>query len=367
MADNAAKIDDDGIIQIPDDSITVGNDPDGLPKTVAAEPATKKVAAPATEKREPDRLAILEREKSDALRAADEARQQAAQAAEIARAEAARRAEAEKVAGTRTEQAMRAHWAKINADHQQIVGAMASAEQMAEAAQREHAQALEAGDHARAASAQRALAKAEATLSQLSTGKTAAEDQIAETRRLYEEHAARRTEEARAPAPQSEPQRQQPTPETWIENTKHVIGDQNATWLRENRQFVEDAKLNKKFLRFAEEFAEDHGQHALKSEAFKEALDAKFFPDKVRDDEIEVAETRTEKPRTRVQPAAPVQRGSHFSSRNMSAGTVKLPAALAAKVKQMGLDPVKYALSAVADIKAGKLPKDFLDPEYDHG
>ena len=32
----------------------------------------------------------------------------------------------------------------------------------------------------------------------------------------------------------------------------------------------------------------------------------------------------------------------------------------------MGLDPVKYALQAVEDIKAGRLDKRFLDPDYPH-
>ena len=65
--------------------------------------------------------------------------------------------------------------------------------------------------------------------------------------------------------------------------------------------------------------------------------------------------------------SAPVSRGgNHFSSRNLDARSVKLPPALAKFVKDSGLDPTQYALGAVEDIKAGKLPKNFLDPDYDH-
>ena len=56
-----------------------------------------------------------------------------------------------------------------------------------------------------------------------------------------------------------------------------------------------------------------------------------------------------------------------FSSRNPNAAQVKLPPKLAAFVKASGLNPTEFALGAVADIKAGKLPKDYLDPDYDHG
>ena len=55
-----------------------------------------------------------------------------------------------------------------------------------------------------------------------------------------------------------------------------------------------------------------------------------------------------------------------FSSRNINAEKVKLPPKLAAFVRSAGLDPTQYALEAVAAIKAGNLPKNFLDPDYEH-
>ena len=131
-------------------------------------------------------------------------------------------------------------------------------------------------------------------------------------------------------------------------------------------------------MRFADEYAEDHGQGALKSADFVAALNAKFFPDETGNEEVETRRERaapepveeTPKPQrsTRSTTAAPVSRGNQFfSSKNPNASQVKLPPRLAAFVKSAGLNPTEYALSAVADIKAGRLPKDYLDPDYDHG
>ena len=84
--------------------------------------------------------------------------------------------------------------------------------------------------------------------------------------------------------------------------------------------------------------------------------------------QAEPDEGEVERPRSRVA-AAPVSRGGNqfFSSRNMNASQVKLPSDLANFVKQAGLNPTEYALGIVAEIKAGKLPKQWLDPDYDRG
>ncbi len=124
-----------------------------------------------------------------------------------------------------------------------------------------------------------------------------------------------------------------------------------------------DPGKHKELMDWANAWAADYGQGTIHSPQFLEALDEKFGSA-----EDDVAEEKvTAKPKSKVTAAAPVsRRGSTFSSSNMDAKSVKLPPKLAAFVKSSGLDPTQYALGAVADIKAGRLPKDFLDPDYDH-
>ena len=125
-------------------------------------------------------------------------------------------------------------------------------------------------------------------------------------------------------------------------------------------------------MRFADDYVEDHGKDALRSQAFLDALNDWFVPKREREnDDVEMPAARDRAPepapQRRTQAAAPVSRGSNmFSSRNLDASQVRLPPRLAAFVKSAGLNPTEYAKSAVADIKAGRLPKDFLDPDYNH-
>lgn len=270
---------------------------------------------------------------------------------------------------------MRAHFARLNSDKSQIDGAIQATQSEEANAQAELVRAIEAGDAAKQAAAQRAIAKAAAALAQLESGKYAAEQEIQKAQRLFEEHEAARARQAETPPPKAEPERkpqaEQMTPDRWIDTTaRQVLGDHGAEWLRQNKSFASDPKENAKFLRFADAYAERHGQAALKDEAFIEAANGWFFPDRAQNDD-EVEPEPVEKPRAqpRAVAAAPVNRNGNqfFSSRNLNATQIKLPPKLAATVRAMGMDTTKYALQAVEDIKAGRLPKNFLDPDYDHG
>lgn len=273
---------------------------------------------PAAPSPDADRIAALERER-------DEAAARAADATARLTREAAARAEAEKTAGDRTEQAMRAHWAKLHSDHAQITGAISQTQSDADAAQREYVAAMEAGETSRAAEAQRRMSKAEAALVQLETGRIASEDEIARTKRLYESYDPRPApkKEAEPPA-QPEPQRA-PTPDEWIDSTRNVLGDDGVKWLRDNKQFATDPKMNRKLLRFADDYADDHGQGALKSKEFMEALNAKFFPkaDDMADDdgaEVDTADEAEPPQQRKAQPSAPVSRTSPARSAQMASG-----------------------------------------------
>lgn len=361
---------DDVVVAIPSDTIQLGQDSDGLPRTDPT-PEPKRRSAPKTDDDK------VRRERESLQRERDEASARA-QRAEAAAAEAlAQRDQAASLLTTRTGQALRSHAARVTSDYQQITNAIDSEKNRSEMATREYTRALESGDHTAAAEAQRIIARSEAAIAQLETGRLAAEGEVRQAHDMLKQ-------ENTAPAPmspaisyQSPNSRTEPqapaSPDAWIDQARGVIGSDGAEWLRDHKEFVTDPKLNRKMLRFAEEYADDNGQGSLTSADFARALNEKFFPDDaddagndrqqraVADDEPKAQQRRTT--------AAPVSRGNgqYYSSRNPTANQVRLPPQLAKFVRESGLNPTEYALGVVSDIKAGKLPKNFLDPDYDHG
>lgn len=383
----ARHTDDGFIVDIPDGSIELGHDPDGLPRTdpvkkgpSSAKPkpdavvdlAPKKSAAD-DDDAEAKRIARLQRE-HDASRREAEANRLRAEAAEaVARDAIVARSKAEDTAGVRTEQAIRAHYTRVAAEHDSIVGAIGSTKNQVESAKREYQMAREAGDAARETEAMDALSEARAALAQLDAGRIAAKEQVEHAKGVYEQFAAERNTTPVRKEPEA-PKRL-PSPDEWIDATRPHVGEDGADWLRTHKEYVTDPKLNRKFLRFSDDYADDHGPDALKSREFVEELNRRFATD---DDEPEQPRRQRSRvrsdddedrpaPRSRAASSAPVARGNQFfSSRNPNATQVKLPPALAQFVKESGMDPVKYALGAVEDIKAGRLPKNFLDPDYQH-
>lgn len=347
-----APADDDLIIDLPDEIVAVEGGGTGAAPAAKA-PAT---AAPDAD----DRISALERER-------DAERERASRAEAAARAAHDRAAQADQVASRSTVDATREYLGRVTADKEQITGAIASLEAEAANAEQAWVALQEAGDYKQAAIEQRKIAKAEAALVALRQGRDAAEDQVEAARRKL---AAQQEELNRKPDPKPEPAPQ--TPDEWIDKSRNVLGERGADWLRANKQFASDEKLNRKFLRFADDYVEDHGKDALRSQAFLDALNDRFMPKREREtDDVEVPAERERAPepapQRRTPSAAPVSRGNNlFSSRNLDASQVRLPPRLAAFVKSAGLNPTEYAKSAVADIKAGKLPKNFLDPDYNH-
>lgn len=296
------------------------------------------------------------------------ARREAEEARTLYQGEAVARTQAEEQAALRTEQAMRAHWHKLNADHGQIAAAITSAESEALAAERDFIRAQEDNDAQAMVAAQRSMARAEAALTQLRAGEVEAKRQIDNTRALFEDHYRQEQERARVRREQPRPDavaqpKKEITADDWIADAEKAIGSDGARWLRDHKDFVTDPKKNRTFLRFAAQYADDNGEDALRSRDFLDAVEERFG---VADGDREAPVKERAAPR-RSATAAPVSRGnSFFSSSNLDARRIKLPPQLAAHVRAMGLDPVQYALGAAEDIKAGKLPKNFLDPDYKH-
>lgn len=353
------------VIDIPTGEIPVsGTEPIAVKRDA---PAPRVSAA----KADTDRLARLERDRDNLQQERDLERAARARAeAEAAHAREGH-AQAFHLAVTRENQAMHAHWAKINADLENIKSASSSTQIEAETAQQAYIAASEAGDFTKAADAQRRIARAESALSQLETGRIAAERHIEDTRSAFQRVA----EERQRPEPRREPapaQQEKPiAPDAWIDGARMTIGDDGADWLRENKEFVTDADKNAKFIAYANYYAKKHGQAALKSEAFRDTLDAEFEVGEVEDTpRREAKETggRVETVRPRATSSAPVSRsGNVFSSRNLNAGAMRAPPDIVRFCKEAGLDVAKYMLAAREEVIKGDKPKEWLDPDYDRG
>ena len=377
MSDNRGLSIDDGLVEIPDDLITVGFDADGLPKTIAArdqppEVVAKEDAGTVQKKKDEDELVKqLRKERDDRAREAEEAKQQALDAVRQAQEAAKARAQAEAAAAKNHGYAVNSHMQRMHAERGQVESGLAAAKASVAQLKDMLKRAVSEGDGDRVADITEQMALASADLREFERGKAGIEAEIARHQAAFE--AADEPAAKAAPEPAAA---KTPTPDDWIESCPKAT----HAWLKDHRDYVTDPKLNRKLMRFADEYMEDNGgAHALNTSDFIEALNAKFFPkkeerapvtttteDKV-DATITVDEGVEEKARARVPAAAPVRAsGGVFSSANPTAKHVKLPAKLAQFVKESGLDPVKYALGAVADIKAGKLPKNFLDPDYPH-
>ena len=348
-----------GEIPVPgSDSIPVRADPESAPRKTAAKSDT-------------DRLARLVRERDSLQQERDTERAARARAeSEVVHARDGY-ARASDLALTRENQAMHAHWAKINADLDNLKSASSATQLEAETAQQAYVAASEVGDHQKAAEAQRRMAKAESQLSQLENGKIAAERQIEETRSAFQRVADDR--QRPAPRPETVAQPEKPiSPDAWIDGARTTLGDDGAEWLRENREYVTDPDKNAAFIAYATYYGKTHGQSALKSEEFREALDSSFANG--RDEDADPVPKRRENGgrvetvRPKATSSAPVSRaGNVFSSRNLNAGAMRAPPDIVRFCKEAGLDVAKYMLSARDDVIKGDKPKEWLDPDYDRG
>jgi len=369
---------DDDLIEIPGDTIAMGFDDDGLPITVPVtardKPAPKFEAKSnpreAKKKADEDTLVDQLRKERDArAKEAAEAQNLAAQAQARAQAEATARAAAEADAAKNRGVAVNSHMQRMYAEKASIEQGLASAKASMEQLKDMHERALTDGDNKRIAEITTQQALVAADLREYEKGKSGIEAEIEKHKRAFAED---KPAERKAPERAAETQKQ-PTPDEWIASCP----PETHGWLKSHREYVTDAKLNKKLMLFSEEYALDHdGVHSLNTSEFIAALNAKFFPEKDDDagsqekvamtEEAEEEEKPAPKQKAKVAPAAPVKANSVFSSTNPNARHVKLPPKLAQFVKEAGLNPTKYALQTVEDIKAGKLPKNFLDPDYPH-
>ncbi len=306
-------------LSIPPDQIQLGHDTDGLPR---AEPAEKiEKAAPAITQDDLDsarwQAEQIAKERDKFVRERDEARQAYAGS--------------ERELGTRTSQAIRAHMHAVESEHQQFANALSAVKMEAESAKRDLALAFadENMDPSlkgqRVADAQERISLAATDMRTLEQAKIGAQQRLEEAQRAIASMAPHKDTQ-----PKQEQQREvippeQQTPDQWIKQ----FPPPTQRWLNEHKDYVTDAKLHRKLLRFADEFTDDHGNDQLHTSGFISALNDKFFPKKetetvAKEDDTEVDTTPQ---RRQTAPAAPVSRGSSSSSKPGMNGKVRLSAA----------------------------------------
>lgn len=370
---------EDLVIEIPSDAVAIAGavDPDGLPKVVAEEVVDEPAPKPKAKEPEPKPDLELQRQLAEAnQRIADMAKNLEAKDADLATANVER--------DKSNETSWRTHWAKVNADLASLKSTLSSTDSEIAHVERELTAATTDNDAARIAASTRSIARLEAHKARLEDGVAGAEAEKEDTKVRYlawvDAQKAKPEPKVEAKEPEKKPQAEVLTPDEWIE-TKAPRA--TRSWFREHPEFVKPGTKQQRQLDvFVAKYLldNDRDQHDiayLNSSAFVQALDKEFFPSEdvnMAEDDAPKRGAREEEPEAKpapkprvATPAAPVSRsGSYFSSSNMTAKQVRLPPKLAKFVKDSGLDPTQYALGAVEDIKAGKLPKNFLDPDYDH-
>lgn len=283
---------------------------------------------------------------------------QAATEAELHQ-ERQRREQAERLAHDREQDAKKLGSYVSQTQYYVIANALRANEETATNAERELKEALDTADSARAAKAQRTIARLESERMRLEEGKAELE----------------RTTSAQPPEERKPEPAKEPTPDDYINSMPPT----SQAWLKENRQFVTDPKQHQKMLAYANiAVAEGLTPHTPEFIAF---LDDKLGTGKrdveaERDAEAHIeAEPEAPKPKTRTT-AAPVSRGrTSISSINLSelSPSTKIrfaPAAekrFAATAAEMGMDLEAYKRGVVKGIQEGKLPKNFADPDYAPG
>lgn len=266
-----------------------------------------------------------------------------------------RREQAEKLASEREQDARKMGSYVTQTQYYVIANALTANEEKAAAAERELKDAMEVGDAARAAKANRTISRLEQERGRLEDGKAELE------------RTAR-----------SEPEEKKPEAPKEVSAEDYINGMPAASqaWLRENKQFVTDPKLHQKMLAYANiAVAEGMTPHT------PEFID--FLADKLgtkkqeadvdRESEAHIEpEAEAPKPKTRTT-AAPVSRGrASISSINLSelSPNTKIRFAPAAEKRfaqtaaDMGMDVEAYKRNVVKAIQDGKLPKNFADADY---
>ena len=371
------EIKDPSLIEIPSDMIQLGFTDDGMPIT---EPTDKAVAEGKDEPKAPTlaELEQMKRERDEATErltaeaaAKAKAEAEAKEARDAAEALTGKLSKTEGVLHDRTIQGAAAHYHVKNGAYTTVVNGIEQAKSEQIMAKRALKAAKEAGDVDGEVEAAERLATLAAHLANIQHALPTVEAELEQAKRLWQEvntaPVVETKEEPKAkPEPKQVDEPAKPDPEAWISQFPKKT---TAAWLKSHKDYVTDPDKHKKLLAFANEWYNEG--NPLHTKDFVAALTAEFAPEEVEMTEetpAKAAAVTEAKPKAKATPAAPVSRGGGvFSSTNLNASQVKLPADVVAFCKASGLDPTSYALSVVDEIKRGEKPKEWLDPGYDRG
>ncbi len=347
--------------------IAAGEDDDGMPTVVPAkfEPVAKTKAEPEPRSQYADEDSA---ELESARKRMVEAQERIGAMHQQVEQERAARQRAEKDALEASTHAWRSHMAKLQADSDVINTGLDACAGAQAAARRELRAAEEAGDVDRKIAATEALTLATSRLEEYQRGKRGVDAELARNKDPYEQFEAAVSERQRKPVEEpKKPEPKQLSPDEWVDTQapSAIRG-----WLKENREFIPGGKRARQLNRFVDQWLEDHDDDrgTLDTKKFARALEEQFTPaeevEEVVDEPVRAAPKPQQKNRTAA--AAPVSRDASVKS-NGTGRQIRLPPDVAAFVRQSGLDPTKYAEGVVQDMKEGRLPKEWLDPEYDRG
>lgn len=302
------------------------------PEAVEAKPAAK------VEPKEDEALAL--RKQVEELRRSEEAATKRAVAAQKAR-------DAEFLARTKAEaEVSRSRIESEQSQMETLNAAISAAKAEADAAQQQIEIAMGEGDAKKQAEAYRALARAEANIGRLADGKDELEYRInvmrAEAKKVVEAKTA-------------EPEKTEERPVEKIDPIESLqVPDRAKEWLREHREYAEDARKNAK-LQVAHWEALDEGHKEFSTPYFaaierllglgkQEEVEEEVSDD---NEEVEVSEPvrKQSKPEQRRSSivSAPVSRDSTSSGDAPSKTKVRLSKEQAEFAQMAGISPAEYA------------------------
>lgn len=310
---------------------------------VAGEPAkqrlsegAKKAAEIADQKGDQD--APPNRELEEAKRAAREAQARLDALTQQSAADRERALKAEGDAHKMETTALTAHAARMkseydraNSDKTQVKSHIAQWNSHVEMAKQNLIAARESGDAKTEAEMQDQIAQARAQIAQLEQTevnvdreiqrlKAEADKAVAQVQRSRQA-AAEREERLRREAEEEAKKPKPVDPDQYVEKVRNAIGDYGADWFKEHKEFAVDGAKNRRAQAFVEDWVDRNGEAALRTPAFKEALEARFFPENVKkkDPDPEPQTTRRQEKRMSdedrdAQAAAPPGRQSNSAA-----------------------------------------------------
>lgn len=281
-----------------------------------------------------DQDAPPNRELEEARRSAREAQERVDQLSKQSAADRERAIDAEAKEAKSRSLALNSHAARMKSEHDratsdltQVKSHIAQWNSHIEMAKQNQNAAREAGDFKTETEMQDQIAQARAQIAQLESTGTNVDREVQRLKREAEEAIAN-AQQARKDAAENEERlkkereeeanREKPVdPGEYVAKVRKAVGDHGADWFKDNQEFIRDKAKNRKVQAFVEDWVDRNGEAAMRTPAFRKALDGRFNPEAAKKEEDDPPPTtrRQEKRMSDedrdAQSAAPVGRQSN--------------------------------------------------------